>query len=463
MVNNAMNTATENSALNRGLGPRQMNMMALGAAIGVGLFYGSASAIKTAGPAILLTYAVCGVFVFFVMRALGEMAIHNPVAGSFSRYAFEYLGHRAGFMTGWTYWFYWIVCIMAEVTAAAIYMTYWFPDVPAWIWALSALLAMGALNLVAVSAFGEMEFWFAAIKVVTIVFLIVTGTGIIVFGLGNDGVALGLSNLWSHGGFMPHGAWGVLAALPMVTFSYSGIEMIGLTAGEAKDPERSIRRVVNTVFWRIAIFYVGALFVVMSLYPWDLIGAQGSPFVLTFEKLGIREAAGIMNFVVLTAALSSCNSGIFSTGRMVFNLAEQGQAPGRFRRISARGIPVYAVGLGVLVTLIGVLLNYIAPPDLFIWLTSIATFAGLFTWTIILLSHIKFRQRVTLSADRRMMPWSPWSSYATLTFLALITAMLTLSENTRIAMIVGPIWLLGLWLSYSLVHKRNRLTTEVYE
>ncbi|NWA43662.1 amino acid permease [Pseudomonas reactans] len=458
-----MNTATENSALNRGLGPRQMNMMALGAAIGVGLFYGSASAIKTAGPAILLTYAVCGVFVFFVMRALGEMAIHNPVAGSFSRYAFDYLGHRAGFMTGWTYWFYWIVCIMAEVTAAAIYMTYWFPDVPAWIWALSALLAMGALNLVAVSAFGEMEFWFAAIKVVTIVFLIVTGTGIIVFGLGNDGVALGLSNLWSHGGFMPHGAWGVLAALPMVTFSYSGIEMIGLTAGEAKDPERSIRRVVNTVFWRIAIFYVGALFVVMSLYPWDLIGAQGSPFVLTFEKLGIREAAGIMNFVVLTAALSSCNSGIFSTGRMVFNLAEQGQAPGRFRRISARGIPVYAVGLGVLVTLIGVLLNYIAPPDLFIWLTSIATFAGLFTWTIILLSHIKFRQRVTLSADRRMMPWSPWSSYATLAFLALITAMLTLSENTRIAMIVGPIWLLGLWLSYSLVQKRNGLTTEVYE
>ncbi|WP_457233127.1 amino acid permease [Pseudomonas reactans] len=463
MVNNAMNTATENSALNRGLGPRQMNMMALGAAIGVGLFYGSASAIKTAGPAILLTYAVCGVFVFFVMRALGEMAVHNPVAGSFSRYAFDYLGHRAGFMTGWTYWFYWIVCIMAEVTAAAIYMTYWFPDVPAWIWALSALLAMGALNLVAVSAFGEMEFWFAAIKVVTIVFLIVTGTGIIVFGLGNDGVALGLSNLWSHGGFMPHGAWGVLAALPMVTFSYSGIEMIGLTAGEAKDPERSIRRVVNTVFWRIAIFYVGALFVVMSLYPWDLIGAQGSPFVLTFEKLGIREAAGIMNFVVLTAALSSCNSGIFSTGRMVFNLAEQGQAPGRFRRISARGIPVYAVGLGVLVTLIGVLLNYIAPPDLFIWLTSIATFAGLFTWTIILLSHIKFRQRVTLSADRRMMPWSPWSSYATLAFLALITAMLTLSENTRIAMIVGPIWLLGLWLSYSLVQKRNGLTTEVYE
>ncbi|KGE69219.1 amino acid permease [Pseudomonas reactans] len=458
-----MNTATENSALNRGLGPRQMNMMALGAAIGVGLFYGSASAIKTAGPAILLTYAVCGVFVFFVMRALGEMAVHNPVAGSFSRYAFDYLGHRAGFMTGWTYWFYWIVCIMAEVTAAAIYMTYWFPDVPAWIWALSALLAMGALNLVAVSAFGEMEFWFAAIKVVTIVFLIVTGTGIIVFGLGNDGVALGLSNLWSHGGFMPHGAWGVLAALPMVTFSYSGIEMIGLTAGEAKDPERSIRRVVNTVFWRIAIFYVGALFVVMSLYPWDLIGAQGSPFVLTFEKLGIREAAGIMNFVVLTAALSSCNSGIFSTGRMVFNLAEQGQAPGRFRRISARGIPVYAVGLGVLVTLIGVLLNYIAPPDLFIWLTSIATFAGLFTWTIILLSHIKFRQRVTLSADRRMMPWSPWSSYATLAFLALITAMLTLSENTRIAMIVGPIWLLGLWLSYSLVQKRNGLTTEVYE
>jgi AAT family amino acid transporter len=463
MVNNVMKTASENSALNRGLGQRQMSLMALGAAIGVGLFYGSASAIKTAGPAILITYAVCGVFVFFIMRALGEMAVHNPVAGSFSRYAYDYLGHRAGFMTGWTYWFFWIACIMAEVTAAAIYMTYWFPDVPTWIWALSALLGMGALNLIAVSAFGEMEFWFAAIKIITIVFLIVAGTGIIVFGLGNDGVAVGISNLWNHGGFMPNGIRGILAALPMVTFSYVGIEMIGLTAGEAKNPERSIKRAVNSVFWRIAIFYVGALFVVMSLYPWNLIGTQGSPFVMTFEKLGIREAAGIMNFVVLTAALSSCNSGIFSTGRMVFNLAEQGQAPGRFRFTSSRGIPVYAVGLGVAVALIGVLLNYIAPPDLFIWLTSIATFAGLFTWTIILLSHINFRKRVALKSDLRMMPWAPLSSYATLAFLALIAVMLTFIENTRIAMIVGPIWLAGLWVCYSVLHKRNSIKAEAYE
>ena len=463
MVNNAMKTAAENTELTRGLGQRQMNLMALGAAIGVGLFYGSASAIKTAGPAILLTYALCGVFVFFVMRALGEMAVHNPVAGSFSRYAFDYLGHRAGFMTGWTYWFFWIACIMAEVTAAAIYMTYWFPDVPAWIWALSALLAMGALNLIAVSAFGEMEFWFAAIKIITIVLLIVVGTGIIAFGIGNDGVAVGISNLWSHGGFMPHGTWGMLSALPIVTFSYVGIEMIGLTAGEAKNPERSIKRVVNSVFWRIAIFYVGALFVVMSLYPWDLIGTQGSPFVMTFEKLGIRQAAGIMNFVVLTAALSSCNSGIFSTGRMVFNLAEQGQAPARFKLTSTRGIPTYAVALGVMVALIGVLLNYIAPPDLFIWLTSIATFAGLFTWTIILLSHINFRKRVALTAEQRMMPWAPLSSYATLAFLALIAVMLTFTESTRVAMIIGPIWLIGLWLSYSVLHKRNAIKVEVYE
>ncbi|MGY1917393.1 amino acid permease [Pseudomonas tolaasii] len=458
-----MKTAKENGSLNRGLGQRQMNLMALGAAIGVGLFYGSASAIKTAGPAILLTYAVCGVFVFFVMRALGEMAVHNPVAGSFSRYAFDYLGHRAGFMTGWTYWFFWIACIMAEVTAAAIYMTYWFPDVPAWIWALSALLAMGTLNLIAVSAFGEMEFWFAAIKVITILMLIVVGTGIIIFGIGNDGVAVGISNLWIHGGFMPHGTWGVLSALPMVTFSYVGIEMIGLTAGEAKNPEKSIKRVVNSVFWRIAIFYVGALFVVMSLYPWDLIGTQGSPFVMTFEKLGIREAAGIMNFVVLTAALSSCNSGIFSTGRMVFNLAEQGQAPARFKCTSAQGIPTYAVCLGVIVALIGVLLNYIAPPDLFIWLTSIATFAGLFTWTIILLSHINFRKRVTLSVEQRMMPWAPLSSYATLAFLALITVMLLFTESTRVAMIVGPIWLAGLWISYSILYKRHAIKAEAFK
>lgn len=458
-----MNTESENNALKRGLGQRQMSLMALGAAIGVGLFYGSATAIKLAGPAILINYVVCGIFVFFIMRALGEMAVHNPVAGSFSRYAYDYLGHRAGFMTGWTYWFFWITVIMAEVTAAGIYMTYWFPDTPTWIWALSALLAMGALNLIAVSAFGELEFWFAAIKVFTILFLIVAGTGIIVFGFGNNGVAVGISNLWSHGGFMPHGTSGVLAALPMVTFSYVGIEMLGLTAGEAKNPDKSIRRAVNSVFWRISIFYVGALFVVMSLYPWNLIGTQGSPFVMTFEKLGIREAAGIMNFVVLTAALSSCNSGIFSTGRMMFNLAQQRQAPGRFSLTSIRGVPIFAVALSVGIALFGVLLNYIAPPDLFIWLTSIATFACIFTWTVILLSHINFRKRVMRESDLRMMPWAPYSSYATLAFLALITVMMTLTESTRIAMIVGPIWLIGLWVSYSVLHKRKPIHAETYE
>ncbi|HEK1687820.1 TPA: amino acid permease [Pseudomonas putida] len=458
-----MTDPTSNPSLQRGLGPRQMNLMALGAAIGVGLFYGSASAIKSAGPAILLAYALCGVFVFFVMRALGEMAVHDPVAGSFSRYAYNYLGQRAGFVTGWTYWLYWIVCIMAEVTAAAVYMSYWFPDVPAWCWALAALVSMGGLNLIAVKAFGELEFWFAAIKVVTIVLLIVCGVGMILFGLGNAGQPIGIDNLWRHGGFMPMGIWGVLAAIPIVMFSYIGVEMIGLTAGEARAPEKTMARVVNSVFWRIAIFYVGALFVIMSLYPWNEIGGQGSPFVMTFERLGIREAAGIMNFVVLTAALSSCNSGLFSTGRMLFNLAEQRQAPGVLRRVNRRGIPVFAIGLGLGVTLFGVLLNYLAPPQLFLWLTSIATVAGLFTWVVILLSHLSFRRRVAVTAERRLMPWAPYSTWATLAFLGLVTLLMGYFETTRFALLIGLAWLVAVTAAYSLTQRRNALNGELYE
>lgn len=458
-----MENASNEASLKRGLGERQVGLMAIGAAIGVGLFYGSASAIKLAGPSILLAYAACGVFVFFIMRALGEMAVHNPVAGSFSRYAYEYIGPRTGFLTGWTYWFMWIVCIMAEVTAASVYMKFWFPDVPAWIWSLSALLSMGLLNLIAVRAFGELEFWFAAIKVVTILFLIVSGVGIILLGLGNGGVPTGISNLWIHGGFFPHGAWGLISSFPMVVFAYVGVEMIGLTAGETANPKKTLARAVDSVFWRIAIFYVGALFVVMSLYPWDQIGTQGSPFVLTFERLGIRQAAGVMNFVVLSAALSSCNSGIFSTGRMLFNLAGQGQAPSCLRRTSRKGLPFFAIAVGVAAALLGVLLNFIAPKDLFVWLTAIATFAGLFTWAVIVVSHIRFRARIDDSASVCRMPWAPYSSYATLVFLGCIAVLMCFFDETRVALVIGPIWLVALCCAHNFIKQDANTTVEVFE
>ena len=256
------------------------------------------------------------------MRALGEMAIEQPVAGSFSKYAYDYIGPLAGYITGWNYWFLWVVTCMAEITAAGIYMQYWFPDIPRWTWALLALLLMSAFNFLSVKVFGELEFWFALIKIVTIICMIVVGAGIILFGFGNGGIATGISNLWSHGGWFPNGFSGLLLSMQMVLFAYLGVELIGVTAGEAQNPKKTLAKAIDNVFWRILLFYVGALFVMMAIYPWNELGEKGSPFVLTFQQIGIAKA-GIINFVVLTAALSSCNGGLFSTGRMLYTLAQQ--------------------------------------------------------------------------------------------------------------------------------------------
>lgn len=446
--------------LQRGLEERHINLMALGAAIGVGLFLGSASAIKMAGPAIMISYALGGVAIFLIMRALGEMAIHNPVAGSFSRYAQNYIGPLAGYLTGWNYWFLWIVTCMAEITAVGVYMGVWFPDVPHWIWALSALLMMGSLNFIAVKAYGEFEFWFALIKIVTIVLMIVSSVGMIAFGIGNGGIATGISNLWSHGGFMPHGVKGILMSMQMVMFAYLGVEMIGLTAGEAKNPKKTLARAVDSVFWRILIFYVGALFVVMSIYPWDQIGTTGSPFVMTFEKMGIPAAAGIINFVVLTAALSSCNSGIFSTGRMLYNLAQQGQALPMFGKVGKNGVPNMAVLISVTMLLGGVLLNYIAPKEVFTWLTAISTFGAVWTWAVILVSQLKFRRMLTPGQVAKLehrMPFFPYGSYIALAFLLLVIGLMAYFPETRIALIIGPGWLVMLVALYYLLgyHKQT--------
>ncbi len=443
----------EEEELKRGLQARHIRLMALGSTIGVGLFLGSASAIKLAGPAILISYIFGGLAIFIIMRALGEMAVHNPVAGSFSRYAQNYLGPLPGYLTGWNYWFMWLVTCIAEITAVGIYMGIWFPHVPQWIWALSALTAMGAVNLIAVKAYGEFEFWFAMVKVVTIVLMIVGGGLMILFGLGNHGVATGISNLWSHGGFMPNGTKGILMAMQMVMFAYLGVEMIGLTAGEADNPEKSIPDAINSVFWRILIFYVGALFVILSIYPWNELGTHGSPFEITFQRLGVKSAAGIINFVVLTAALSSCNGGIYSTGRMLYNLAQQGQAPRMFAVTSRGGAPHRAVRLSIAALLLGVLLNYLVPAKVFVWVTSIATFGAIWTWAIVLITQMRFRRSLS-EAERGQLvlrtPFYPYASWLTLAFLTLVIGLMAYFPDTRIALIVGPLWLVLLVVLYYL-------------
>ncbi|NYE03407.1 AAT family amino acid transporter [Bacillus niacini] len=430
--------------LQRGLEERHITLMSLGAAIGVGLFLGSATAIKLAGPGIILGYAFAGMIMFFIMRALGEMAIQKPVAGSFSQYARDYLGALPGFLTGWNYWFLWVVTCMAEITAAGIYMEYWFPEVPRWIWALSALVIMASVNFLNVKAYGELEFWFALIKIVTIIFMIVSGIGMIVFGIGNGGIATGISNLWENGGILPNGITGVLMSLQMVMFAFLGIEMIGITAGEVKNPEKTLSKAIDSVFWRILIFYVGALFVIMSIYPWTEIGAEGSPFVLTFDRLGIPAAAGIINFVVLTAALSSCNGGIFSTARMLFNLAENDEAPKGFGKLNKNGVPSTAVLVTAGALLVGVVLNYLVPAKVFTWVTAISTFGAIWTWSMILLSQIKYRKGLNPNQVKGLkykMPLFPFTSYVSLAFLLLVVGLMAFFPDTRIALIVGPLWL----------------------
>jgi amino acid transporter, AAT family len=437
--------------LQRGLEERHITFMALGSAIGVGLFLGSATAIKMAGPGILLAYAFSGLIMFFIMRALGEMAIEKPVAGSFSQYARDYLGPLAGYLTGWNYWFLWVVTCMAEITAVGIYMEFWYPDVPRWIWALSALVIMAAVNFLAVKAYGELEFWFALIKIVTIVFMIVVGIGMIAFGIGNGGIATGISNLWEHGGLLPNGITGVLMSLQMVMFAYLGIEMIGITAGEVKNPEKTLSKAIDSVFWRILLFYVGALFVIMSIYPWTEIGSTGSPFVLTFDKLGIPAAAGIINFVVITAALSSCNGGIFSTARMLYNLAENGEAPKAYTKLNKNGVPSFAVLATAAALLIGVVLNYLVPAKVFTWVTAISTFGAIWTWCMILLSQIRYRKGLTSGQVKGLkykMPLFPMTSYFSLAFLIGVVGLMAYFPDTRIALYVGPLWLVILVATY---------------
>ncbi|MBX4261241.1 amino acid permease [Clostridium estertheticum] len=456
-------TVGSNQNLKRGLEERHIQLMALGGAIGTGLFLGSSGAIKAAGPSILLVYAIGGAITFYIMRALGEMAVENPVAGSFCAYAHDYIGPLAGYLTGWTYWLNWISACMAEVTGIGIYTKFWYPSVPQWTSALIALTIMIIINLITVKAFGEFEFWFAIIKVVTIIAMIIVGTIMITTGLGNGGKAFGISNLWTNGGFFPHGITGPIKALVLVTFSFFGVELIGVTAGEARNPEKTIPSAINKVFWRICIFYVGSMAVIMSIYPWNQLGLIGSPFVLVFSNLGIKAAAGIINFVVLTAALSSCNSGIFTTGRMVYNLSLQGSAPKVLAKLSKAQVPMNAILASTAVMFIGVILNLFVPGKVFLYVAGVATFAGIFAWFMILLSQVKFRKSLTPEQVKKLkfpMKGYPYMNYICFAYLALVIGTMCMTPEFLLAVIVGPIWLAVLTICYYVfgLNKKNSLS-----
>jgi amino acid transporter, AAT family len=442
--------STQNHDMQRGLKNRHIQMIALGGAIGTGLFYGSAQTIKLAGPAITLSYLIGGIVIFWIMRMLGEMSVDEPVSGSFSHYAYKYWGEFPGFLSGWNYWFNYIIVSMAELTAVGIYINFWWPNVPHWVSALIFLVLITLANLVSVKMFGEFEFWFAIIKVVAIIGMIVLGILMIFAGFG--GPATGFSNLWAHGGFMPNGISGLVLSLVVVMFSFGGIELIGITAGEADNPKKSIPKAINQVMWRILIFYVGALTVMMIIYPWDKVGLDGSPFVQIFSKMGIPAAAAILNVVVLTAALSVYNSGIYSNARMLFSLAQQGNAPKLFTNLSKGGIPVAGVLFSSALTLAAVVLNYLIPGKVFMYLISIAIIAAVINWSMIIIINLKFRKAKGQDAAKLEFktPLHPYSNYVCLAFLVMIVGLMTKMDDMKMAVYILPAWLLILWVGFKI-------------
>lgn len=442
----------QSKSLKRGLSARHIRFMALGSAIGTGLFYGSASAIQMAGPAVLLAYLIGGAAVFMVMRALGEMAVHNPVAGSFGQYASTYLGPMAGFILGWTYAFEMVIVGMADVTAFGIYMGFWFPEVARWIWVLGVVSIVGGLNLCNVKVFGEMEFWLSLLKVAAIVAMILGGFGIMLFGISSaPGQVTDISNLWSQGGFMPNGVGGLIASFAVVMFAFGGIEIIGVTAGEAKDPQHVLPRAINAVPLRILLFYVLTMLVLMSIFPWQQIGSQGSPFVQIFDNLGIGSAATILNIVVITAAISAINSDIFGAGRMMFGLAQQGHAPKGFAKLSRNGVPWMTVVVMSGALLLGVLLNYLIPENVFLLIASIATFATVWVWLMILVTQVAMRRSMSSDQVAQLkfpVPFWPYAPMAAIVFMLFVFGVLGYFPDTQAALIVGAVWIVLLVLAY---------------
>ncbi len=449
---------SKNQNLSRGLKNRHVQLLAIGGAIGTGLFLGSGRSIHLAGPSILFAYMITGVICFFIMRALGELLLSNLNYHSFVDFVYEYLGDRAAFITGWTYWFCWISLAMADLTAAGLYIQYWFPSIAQWVPSLIVLVILLIMNLTTVKSFGEMEFWFALIKVIAIMALIIIGTFMIIKGFSTDAGASSFANLWSHGGLFPNGTSGFILSFQMVVFAFTGIELVGLTAGETEDPERVIPKAINNIPIRIIIFYIGALLVIMSIYPWNSINPDKSPFVQVFSAVGIVAAASIVNFVVLTSAASACNSGIFSTSRMVYSLAKENNAPQSMKKLTSTQVPSNATVFSATVILISVILNFIMPEGVFVLITSISTFCFIFIWAIIVICHMKYRKiNPKLAAKSKFkMPLYPIINYIILAFLAFVIVTLALNNETRVALFVTPAWFIMLGVIYSVLKSKRK-------
>ncbi|RTY57866.1 L-asparagine permease [Pantoea sp. YU22] len=451
---------SHDTGYHKAMGNRHVQMIAIGGAIGTGLFLGAGGRLQAAGPALAIIYLVCGIFSFFILRALGELVLHRPSSGSFVSYAREFLGEKAAYVAGWMYFVNWAMTGIVDITAVALYMHYWgaFGDVPQWVFALGALAIVGTMNMIGVKWFAEMEFWFALVKVLAIAIFLVVGVVFLGTGKPLDGNATGFYLITDNGGMFPHGLLPALVLVQGVVFAFASIELVGTAAGECKDPATMLPKAINSVIWRIGLFYVGSVVLLVMLLPWNAYQAGQSPFVTFFSKLGVPYVGSIMNIVVLSAALSSLNSGLYSTGRILRSMAMGGSAPKFMSKMSKQQVPYAGILVTIAVYVIGVVLNYYVPSQVFEIVLNVASLGIIASWGFIVICQMRLRKAIKEGKADDVsfkLPGAPVTSWLTLLFLLSVLVLMAFDyPNGTYTIAAIPVLAVILVLGWFGVRKR---------
>jgi len=432
----------DENTLKRGLKSRHLIMIAIGGCIGDGLFLATGNTLNVAGGfGAMLAYTIIGIMVYFMINSLGEMSVYLPISGSFSTYSSKYVNPAFGFAIGWNYWFSWAIVTGIEIVVAAILMSYWFPTVPMVIWSILFCAILLVINLFSARAYGETEYWFASLKILAVIIFIIVGILMIAGVVGNP-PKTGLSNFTAYGGLFPNGFIGVIACMFTAVYAFLGTEIIGIAGGESAEPEKNIPKAVKTLFWRILLFYVGAIFVMGALLPYKDASVLVSPFTVIFKYAGIPFADSLMNFVVLTAVLSCANSGLYASSRMLYSIALEGKAPRVFIKVNSRGVPVPAVLLSASLGGFAFLTNFMGADQVYIILVSASGLATVFSWLGISLSHYRFRgwltkRGINLDTLKFKAKWYPFGPILTAFVCICTIAGTIIDKNSRMTAVFG--------------------------